>query len=210
MGQVYGLFQTPVIVQKAKNQEAIKKYMLEEVFPDNETIESNLPGTEVYTDYDDKSNGLDQERINHLYHDNIQELLSDMQFPDSGNWRVSMDTWYNFSRKGGYQHMHDHVGGPLQINWSGVHYVVFDKEEHQGTNFTHPQAAMIRSLWPTTNKNDIPAYCNDLDTSPPVEEGDIVWFPSYLNHYVRKQESDKLRCTVAINLHIFDHPSIGN
>lgn len=205
MGQVYGLFQTPVIKQRVVNHDEIKKYLMEEVYPGDSEAEPNLPGTEVYTDYQDKSNSLSQDRINHLYEPNIRELMSDMQFPDTAHWHVSLDTWYNFSRKGGYQHMHDHVGGPLQIMWSGIHYAVLDPE-HQTTNFTHPQAAMVRSMWPTTNSEDLPPYCNDLDTALPAEEGDMIWFPPYLNHYVQKQKSDKLRCTVAINLTIFDHP----
>jgi len=208
MGQVYGLFQVPVIKQRVHNHDEIKKYLMEEVYPGDDVATPNLIGTEVYTDYQDKTNALSQERINHLYEPNIRELMTDMEFPDTAHWHVNVDSWYNFSRKGGYQHMHDHVGGPLQIMWSGIHYAVLDPE-HQTTNFTHPQASMLRSLWPTMNKADLPPYCDDLDVALKADEGEMIWFPPYLNHYVQKQKSDKLRCTVAINLTIFDHPILG-
>jgi hypothetical protein len=65
---------------------------------------------------------------------------------------------------------------------------------------------MIRSLWPTTNKNELPPYCDDLDIALKAQEGDIIWFPSYLNHYFKEQKSEKLRCTIAMNLTVFDHP----
>jgi uncharacterized protein (TIGR02466 family) len=205
MGDVYGLFQVPVIKQRVHNHEEIKKYLMEEVYPGEGNLHTNLIGTEVYTDYEDKTNSLDQNVVNKLYEENVKELLEDMQFSNNVNWHVNLDTWYNFSVKGGYQHMHDHVGGPLQVNWSGIHYVVLD-EEHQTTNFAHPQQAMLRSLWPTTNGNDLPPYCNDLDIALRAEEGEMIWFPPYLSHYVQKQESDKLRATIAINLTVFDHP----
>lgn len=209
MGEVYGLFQVPIIKQKCKNQEQIKKYLLDDIYPGEEKAKSNLIGTDVYTDYDNKENALDQKFINPLYSDNIMELLSDMKFSSDVNWHVNLDSWYNFSRKGGWQHVHDHVGGPLQVQWSGIHYAVFDNEEHESTNFQNPQAAMIRSLWPTNEKQNVPQYCDDLDTAIKVEEGDIIWFPPYLNHYFKEQKSDKLRCTVAMNLTVFNHPILG-
>jgi hypothetical protein len=205
MGEVYGLFQVPVVKQQAKNQDKIKKYLLEDIYPGEEKAKSNLIGADVYTDYEDKSNALDQNFLNPLYEENIMELLSDMQFSPDVNWHVNLDSWYNFSLKGGWQHVHDHVGGPLQIQWSGVHYAVFDKD-HESTHFQNPQAAMIRSLWPTTNKNELPPYCDDLDIALKAQEGDIIWFPSYLNHYFKEQKSEKLRCTIAMNLTVFDHP----
>ena len=124
MGDVYGLFQVPVIKQRVHNHEEIKKYLMEEVYPGEGNLHTNLIGTEVYTDYEDKTNSLDQNVVNKLYEENVKELLEDMQFSNNVNWHVNLDTWYNFSVKGGYQHMHDHVGGPLQVNWSGIHYVV--------------------------------------------------------------------------------------
>lgn len=208
MGNILGLFQVPVIKQKVTNHDQIKEYLMKEIYPGDD-FETNLIGTEVYTDYEDKSNALDPSIVNPLYQDNVIELLTDLQFSQDVNWHVNLDTWYNFSRKGGWQHMHDHVGGPLQITWSGIHYVVLD-ESHQTTNFTNPQAQLIRSTWPTMEHKDLPSYCNDLDVALKADEGEIIWFPPYLNHYVKQQESDKLRCTVAINLTVFDHPILRN
>ena len=38
---------------------------------------------------------------------------------------------------------------------------------------------------------------------PKVNEGDMVFFPSYVKHAVPYQESEKRRATIALNLQIF-------
>ena len=65
MGNVLGLFQVPVIKQKVTNHDQIKDYLMKEIYPGDD-FETNLVGTEVYTDYEDKSNSLDPNVVNPL------------------------------------------------------------------------------------------------------------------------------------------------
>ena len=150
--------------------------MLEQVYSGDEKAKAPI-GTDVYTDYEDKSNALDQNFLNSYTQDNILELLSDMQFDPKVNWHVNLDSWYNFSKKGGWQHVHDHVGGFLQIQWSGVHYAVFDKE-HETTHFPNPRPYDLE-VYGLNNQGRNTTTVMIWIFFPKGEEGDIIWFPSY-------------------------------
>lgn len=82
------------------------------------------------------------------------------------------DIWYNYYKKQQYQEPHIHEGnGGL----TAVHYLIYNPKKHSKTCF------------------------RDLE-SPDVKEGDILFFPDNVVHYVKKNKSNEPRLTVAFTV----------
>jgi ectoine hydroxylase-related dioxygenase (phytanoyl-CoA dioxygenase family) len=97
------------------------------------------------------------------------------------------------------QFPHDHTGGPRTIQWSAVHYVTLDNE-NSGTVFLNPNARMIKSVIPTKNKNELPEMYWPDKKQMLVEEGDLLLFPSWLDHHTPAHTTGNLRVVVAMNV----------
>lgn len=134
-----------------------------------------------------------------IYNDILRQWKDDMKFIGRP---IIDEIWMNAYEKAHYQEGHTHLPG----FFSGIHYVCFDPEHHNGTTFVNPQANIYSYL---TNMNgDFEGTTIDMDLNRhldemndvDVEEGDIIIFPSTLEHLVRKNMSDKLRITVSFNI----------
>ena len=134
-----------------------------------------------------------------IYNDILHQWKDDMQFIGRP---IIDEIWMNAYEKAHYQEGHTHLPG----FFSGIHYVCFDPEHHNGTTFVNPQANIYSYL---TNMNgDFEGTTIDMDLNRhldemndvDVEEGDILIFPSTLEHLVRKNMSNKLRITVSFNI----------
>ena len=97
------------------------------------------------------------------------------------------------------QFPHDHTGGPKTIQWSAVHYVVLD-DENSGTVFLNPNARMMKSVIPTKNQNVLPEMYWPNKKQMMVEEGDLLFFPSWLDHHTPAHTTGNLRVAVAMNV----------
>tara|TARA_S200002703_G_scaffold114681_1_gene100183 strand:+ start:1483 stop:2109 length:627 start_codon:yes stop_codon:yes gene_type:complete len=134
-----------------------------------------------------------------IYNDILYQWRDDMQFIGRP---IIDEIWMNAYEKAHFQEGHTHLPG----FFSGIHYVCFDPEHHNGTTFVNPQANLYSYL---TNMNgDFEGTTIDMDVNRhldemndvDVEEGDIIIFPSTLEHMVKKNMSDKLRITVSFNI----------
>ena len=107
------------------------------------------------------------------------------------------EAWLNAYKVNQHQEIHEHLPG----HFSCIHYVSYDKEEHSPTIFVNPfrQVALSNS----------PDFVGGAAGTPPTwvgqsfvkaEEGDLLIFPSFLEHKVPRQKSDKLRVTLSFNL----------
>lgn len=134
-----------------------------------------------------------------IYNDILYQWKDDMQFIGRP---IIDEIWMNAYEKAHYQEGHTHLPG----FFSGIHYVCFDPEQHNGTTFVNPQANLYSYL--TNMNSDCEGTTIDMDLNRhldemndvDVEEGDIIIFPSTLEHLVRKNMSDKLRITVSFNI----------
>ena len=82
------------------------------------------------------------------------------------------DIWYNYYKKEQYQEPHCHEGnGGL----TAVHYLIFNPKKHSKTSFENLE-------------------------SPEIKEGDILFFPDNLIHYVPKNKTNEPRLTVAFTV----------
>jgi len=113
-------------------------------------------------------------------------------------WEIVDDIWYNYYEKGSYQELHEHIADPFQkIHFSCIHYLSYDKDVHTAAEFYDPISS-IRSHSFTLDKD----FVGDFFVSQ-VEEGDLIMFPSYLQHRVLPQKvSDIPRITLSFNFRL--------
>lgn len=130
----------------------------------------------------------------------LGEFLRDINpnMADTRGLRIASQTWFHVTRDGGYFGYHNH---PM-ASWSGVYCVADGNPSPDYTNngclvFPHPQMAANTFLdpanavmrWPFSHGNFV------LKLRP----GQLVFFPSWLGHYVTPFHGTGERITVAFN-----------
>ena len=120
--------------------------------------------------------------------DEFTPLLDEFQTESKsyGNM-ILTDLWLNVYETQHWQEKHIHSPG----QWSAVYYVHFDPNEHKATTFHNPIETLLAS-------NGIKQNC----LTPWVQEGDMVIFPSWLEHSAPMNKSSKLRSTISFNFFI--------
>lgn len=116
----------------------------------------------------------------------------------------------NFAVNTKYMAPHDHFYkiGDWQSTYSCCHYISYHWKYHSPTRFLNPLviAQYHRNLVEMSNLLDKNAIDNStyfVDGTAPVEEDDMIIFPSYLKHVVKngmKRESDKPRILGVANI----------
>ena len=115
--------------------------------------------------------------------------LSEFREESQSHGSVILETlWLNVYEKQNWQEKHIHP--PFQ--WSGVYFVHFDPNEHNPTTFHHPSETLLATAGITTGTT----------FTPQVQEGDMIIFPSWLEHSVLMNKSSKIRSTISFNLFI--------
>lgn len=100
---------------------------------------------------------------------------------------ILTDLWLNVYESQNWQEKHIHSPG----QWSGVYYVHFDPNEHKATNSYHPCETLLATAGITQNT-----------LVPWVQEGDMIIFPSWLEHAAPMNRSSKMRSTISFNFFI--------
>lgn len=134
-------------------------------------------GEDLWTDYHD--NGTIGTFLWPWLYENIAEFIVDMKLSIEPK-----DIWVQryFDGAGMPMHRHHHRG------WSGVFYAEFDEKQHKGTTFQRPYLDPMDE----GNKDEL--------ISPPVKEGDVLVFPSWMNHCVLPSKTKSPRTVVSFNL----------
>lgn len=104
------------------------------------------------------------------------------------------ELWVNIYNKGDYQDAHDHTD-PNNIKYGLVYFVKYNPDTDAKLVFGNPDTAELTLIPPTLKIID--------EKFIPMNEGEVIIFPSYLPHYVEKHESDTQRITVSGNLYSF-------
>lgn len=185
---------------KATHHQEIKEYLIKHVYPKFKELGPNGGLQNIYTDYLPGSGAMIHwPYIYDRYTDDVKLMLSEVGFNMKQPWDIRMKGWYNFTTNNDEEWAHDHMGGASNINYSFVHYVtVGDKDD--GTIFLNPNYKLIRAAMPTKNVNFLPEIMFNDRYQVKVEEGDIVLFPSWLDHTAPKHTTDTLRITNAVNV----------
>ena len=118
------------------------------------------------------------------------------------------DMWFNYYIDGEYQEEHHHINlSPFHppVHFSCIHYLKYDEEEHVSTTF-HDPISTLRAHSFEMESN----YCKE-NWVPKVKEGDLLIFPSYLVHHVKKSKPtpDNPRITIAFNLRLLSYGTDG-
>lgn len=112
--------------------------------------------------------------------------------------RIASQTWFHVTRDGGYFGYHNH---PM-ASWSGVYCVSPGEPDPAYSNngclvFPHPQMAVNTFIDPANSTLRWPySHGNFVLTLKP---GQLVFFPSWLGHYVTPFHGAGQRITVAFN-----------
>ena len=197
------LFDIPIYKVSVPNQKEIKEKFINEIFP---YVDNNPPNNQrlnLYSDYFDGIQKLDSSWID-LYRPVIEQFKVKAGFDKNKKWITNIDAWFNVGVKGTQQEEHDHLGGFPSVLYSAIHYIIFDPSEHESTIFFNPMHQMwLRNMHMTNAEDTLPIDWEQPWHFPKVNEGDMVFFPSYVKHAVPYQESEKRRATIALNLQIY-------
>jgi len=185
---------------KATKHDEIKDYLMKHVYPKFKELGPNGGLQQIYTDYLPGSGAMIHwPYIYDRYTDDVKSLLSEIGFNMKQPWDIKLKGWYNFTTNNEKEWMHDHMGGSTNINYAFTHFVhIEDKDD--GTIFFNPNYKMIRASMPTKNINYLPDSMFNDRYQVQAEEGDIVLFPSWLDHTAPKHTSNKLRIVNAVNI----------
>ena len=132
---------------------------------------------------------------------NIQEAIKMADFyPNS--FFVSQQ-WFNAYGSGQNQEGHNHVPSHL----SGVYYINYNPDKHNSTSFMNPNKMFFEALRYNIQDYDPTLYgygCYQEEMRPNIEEGDIVIFPSQIEHGVHMQpkNSDELYMSFSFNVEL--------
>lgn len=130
------------------------------------------------------------EQVN-FYAQHVLRAHSDIEF------YISI-SWLNWTEKAQYHHKHHHQNSIL----SGVLY--FECDDHDSIVFYKPMVLVS----PYTFEPDHQGYLNSDIQDYFVSSGDILIFPSWLEHSVKTKNTDGVRISLAFNT--FVRGALGN
>ena len=144
------------------------------------------------------------DKVNDALFNNERHKLKDVYsnklnqiFKKEYDWNF-IKGWYNYYTEGEWQEKHCHTGiSPLDA-FSAIHFVSWKADVHMPVTFYDP-LHMFKDMF-TPNSADHSKW------TPDIKEGDLLIFPSYLEHSVPKQPStpDYPRITISFNLQFYD------
>jgi len=104
--------------------------------------------------------------------------------------------WANRYTKGQYQEVHSHSGGNLVISCAYMLKLPPNSASFSfyDSSYSHFPVHLAQCF---TNKPFM-----GRRVTPPLEEGDIIFFPASLDHYVSTHKADELRSTISANFGI--------
>ena len=182
----------------------VKDYILPKI-KDHRTKGLNSPDWYVDTSYD-MGFDFDWWPCIEAYKKHVNDFHNNM-FKTYPDWEIVGDPWYTAYDKNQIAQIHDHMPDDFSV----LHILKYDKELHSPVVFVHPDIKLMRSNYSKGKASEYlkESVLKDTDNSyfhnwhyPTIEEGDILIWPSTLDHFVPKNMSDELRITIAFNYNI--------
>lgn len=196
--ETFEIFPVTLIKTKVEKNDLIKEFLLKHVLEHFELTGPNDKTNNTYTDYLPGAAQVYWPFLYNIYKPVIISMLKTINVI-THNYDLKLTGWYVFAKSTSSTFVHDHVGGPSTVSFSCVHYVNL-KDDSMGTVFQNPAMKLIKSTSPTKNLNRLPEYFKNYYHTPIVEEGDIVMFPSWLDHFIPPHNNNTLRITVPLNV----------
>ena len=164
-------FKVPIYHYGVPNWSSYKPTFLEKLPPYERNGESGS------SDY------LDKSKSNYfgLFNEFIEPVLKEFR-RDIGHEVYMSNVWTQRARKGDHHCSHNHGSS----GWAATLYADYNPTIHSATTFISPFTEFSSGY--------------HMDFTPPVKEGDIVFFPSQLLHYANPNTSDKERVILSFNM----------
>jgi len=183
-------FPTPMAKFKISNNDELKEMYLDRIVQSYENEEYKIPEgwftKSICTSHALLNDFQEQiiRPIPEVYMECLNECIAE-------EWTGDVYLWHNVIKNGEYQEVHNHLPSFL----SAIHFLQFDKNEHDLPVFLDPgRGAKYPRHTLGTYLGSKPHFL------PDVEEGDIIVFPSYLDHFISGGKYDRHRVTVSFNL----------
>jgi len=188
------LFPVTVFKGQVSNNEILKNLLVSEILNESKDLEIPEDWTthKVRTSFSTQSNILNQDELTSQYIDCMCDVF-DKDFDVSIN-----KIWYNVYTDGEYQEVHDHLGSLFEpSHFSFIHFLCFDNENHNPPEFRDP-LSQLRTTSLELERNN----CGEVYV-PDVKEGDLIMFPSYLQHCVPPgKKTEYPRITISFNVKV--------
>jgi len=188
------LFPVTVFKGQVSNNEILKNLLVSEILNESKDLEIPEDWTthKVRTSFSSESNILNRTELTSQYIDCMRDVF-DKDFDVSIN-----KIWYNVYTDGEYQEVHDHLGSLFEpSHFSFIHFLCFDKENHNPPEFRDP-LSQLRTTSLELERNN----CGEVYV-PDVTEGDLIMFPSYLQHCVPPgKKTEYPRITISFNVKV--------
>ena len=107
--------------------------------------------------------------------------------------RYGIECWLNRYKRDYYQEVHNHAGRSV---FSCAYMLKTPKDSGNFVFYKNTYDNLHSSGLPILSSQ--PFMFNNRIT-PPMEEGDIIYFPSTLEHYVTGNKTDNIRATISAN-----------
>ncbi len=180
------MFNIPLYQYKIDNWQEKKQKLLEicsTIDFKNQDIANvqltNIDADNVYTDYGNKRNKNYKPNVEKILSNELRKFQNDAKLNE-----MSMgEAWFQQYYKTQFHSPHNH--GPC--GYSSVTYIKFNKDKHIPTIFIAPF---------NDPRGDVILF------SPKVDEGDIIFFPSMITHYVQPNKSKDIRIILSFNINI--------
>ena len=95
---LHGIFSVPIVVQKVKEHEKIKSYLVENTRPDFEESGHNTSTCMMYTDLWGKGKEVDWPFLHQYYTPQVKQLMEETNFNMNVPWRYNINSWYNWTK----------------------------------------------------------------------------------------------------------------
>ena len=192
---------------QVENNDILKEQLLSRInFTKNKVqVPPGWTTTKIITSIDsDKGNKFlyENEELTNQYIDTIESFCDE-------DYIIEIDEmWFNYYIDGEYQEQHNHIDSAqdqrrktdrLTPTFSCVHFLCYDKEVHSPLSFSDPMR-VTRS-----HSFEFASHQHDDIHVPDISEGDIIMFPSYLEHEVKagKPTPNNPRITISFNLQLY-------
>ena len=161
----------PFYHYKVSNWKEKKEQLLD--FVSNLSFKYFDKPADLYTTYGDQTSSIPLK----ILEDDILKFTTEVKY--SGE--INAEIWFQKYYKNQFHSPHNHGA----IGYSSVLYINFDKRIHDGTRFLAPF-------------NDPDG--NHVEFAPDVDEGSLIFFPSYLYHFTIPNKSDSIRIIMSMNI----------
>ena len=180
------MFSIPFYQYKIENWQEKKQKLLEicsTIDFKNQDIANvkftNFKADNVYTDYGNKKNNTYKDNVKKILKNELRNFQKDAKLNEM---RVG-EVWFQQYYKTQFHSPHNHGA----CGYSSITYIKFNKDKHVPTIFLAPF---------NDPRGDI------IQFSPKVDEGEIIFFPSMITHYVQPNKSNDIRIILSFNINI--------